>query len=175
MHLHRWSVCVCHALYNVARDAIILTFGVWRSSRSLLIFGLINPALKIAAFAIEATERGTAQDFSDMLGLILMYPIADVAVLSEEVVDAIKDDSLGQYLRFLLGMIYLILLRNRLQNSWSTDADERNTTSEDLTLSMIVKPKVVYPEWFLHSILYGHKGRLKSIISACVDLDINQV
>ena len=167
-------MCVCHALYNVARDAIILTFGVWRSSRSLLIFGLINPALKIAAFAIEATEKGAAQDFSDVLGLILMYPIADVAVLSEEVVDAIKDDSLGQYARFLLGMIYLILLRNRLQNSWSTDAVETNTKSE-LTLSMIVKPKVVYPEWFLHSILYGHKGRLKSIISASEHLDINQV
>lgn len=167
-------VSVFHAFYNVAIDLAILIFGVWKSHRPLFFYGLLNPALKIAAFAIEATEKGTGQHFSNGINLIAMYPIADIAVLSKDIENSAYDGSMGSYLHYLFGTIYLILLKRRLQNLRTSHANQTKL-SEGLAFGKVVKPKVVYTEWFLHSCLYGHKGRIKSIISTCADLDINQV
>ena len=171
--LHHLRVSVCHAFYNVAIDVAVLIFGVWKARRPFLIFGLLNPALKIAAFAIEATEKGTGQHFANGINLMVMYPTADSAVVSQDVVAAAHEGSLGQYLKYIFGTVYLILLKRRLQNLRLSHANP--TKKIGLTFSAVVKPKVVYPEWFLHSCLYGHKGRIKSIILAFADIDINQV
>ena len=175
MGLHRLRVSVRHAFYNVAVDLAILIFGVWMSRRPFLIYGLLNPALKITAFAIEASERGTGEHFHNGINLIMMYPIADISVVSQQVVSAVHDDSLGQYLAYIFGTIYLILLKRRLQNLRPSLTEQTKMIREGMTFCKVVKSKVVYPEWFLHSCLYGHKGRIKSIISIYMDLDINQV
>ena len=177
LKLHRLLASACHAFYNVTVDLAILIFGVWKSHRPSLFFGLANPALKIAAFAIEATEmESDIEHFSCGINLIMMYPIVGGAVVSQDVVFAARDGSVGSYLNYMFGCFYLILLRRRLQNLKSSQQNNQTKQIEEApTFMAAVKTKVVYPEWYLHSCLYGHKGRLKSILFTCVDLDINQV
>ena len=173
--LHRLCISACHAFYNVAVSLAILVFGVWKSHRPSLLFGLANPALKIAAFAIEEIEIDH-EHFSSGINLIMMYPIVDGAVVSGDVVAAARDGSVGSYLQYIFGCFYLILLRRRLENLKSLQqANQTKQLEEAPTFTAAVKAKVVYPEWYLHSCLYGHKGRLKCILLTCVDLDINQV